>query len=288
MDWERFDWLLDAALEEDAARRDLTTSALVADDARAEARVRAGEAGVVCGLPLAERLAARFDDRIAFEQVADDGDPVVPGDVVALLRGPAASMLSIERTMLNFLQRLSGVATMTARFVARVAGTGARIYDTRKTTPGWRELEKYAVRCGGGCNHRMDLEGLALIKDNHLALGAGGREVIGAAVGKLRADRPDVQVEVEVEDPSRLGAALAARPDIIMLDNMSPEQVRDAVALIRAHADAGQPQIEASGSVTLDNVADYAAAGVDRISVGALTHSAPALDLSLDVAPEGR
>jgi nicotinate-nucleotide pyrophosphorylase (carboxylating) len=283
VDWNRFDPLLDAALEEDAARHDVTTSALVGGGLETDAEVRTGGAGVVCGLPLARRLAGRFDRRLAFRPLARDGDLVGPGDVVAHLRGPAAGILSIERTMLNFLQRLSGVATLTARFVERVAGTRAGIYDTRKTTPGWRELEKYAVRCGGGQNHRMGLADMALIKDNHLALVGGDA---AAAVRRVREAGSGVPIEVEVDDLDGLRAALEARPDVVMLDNMDPEQVREAVELIARSAQGGpRPRIEASGAITLANVADYAAAGVDRIAIGALTHSAPALDLLLEVAP---
>ena len=189
MDWERFDRLIEAALEEDAARQDVTTRALVAPDRRAEAVIRAKAQGVVCGLPLAERLVAEFDERVDFEACAQDGARVSPGSVVARLSGQAGSILSVERTMLNFLQRLSGTATLTARFVAAVQGTAAGIYDTRKTTPGWRELQKYAVRCGGGVNHRMSLGDMVLIKDNHLALMAG-QGGVAEAVRRARAAAP--------------------------------------------------------------------------------------------------
>ncbi len=285
MRWEDFHWLLDAALEEDAARNDVTTRALVPQDRQAVAEVRAGAAGVICGLPLARRLAQRFDPRIGFEESRHDGDRVEPGFVVARLAGPAASILSVERTMLNFLQRLSGVATLTASFVEQVRDTDARIYDTRKTTPGWRRLEKYAVACGGGCNHRMDLSDEALIKDNHLAL-AAGKDPQGAreAVEKVRAAFPALKVEVEVEDFAQLEPALAAAPDVILLDNMTPDEVRRAVALVETKCAGGsRPLLEASGAISLANVGAYAVAGADRISIGALTHSAPALSLSLEI-----
>ncbi|MHC4591159.1 MAG: carboxylating nicotinate-nucleotide diphosphorylase [Planctomycetota bacterium] len=278
MEWERFDWLIDAALEEDAARSDVTTRALVADDLQVTAEMLAGAVGVVCGLPPAQRVVARLDEGVLFEQRIQEGDRVELGQVVARLSGPAAPILSAERTMLNFVQRLSGVATLTAEFVQRVRGTNASIYDTRKTTPGWRELEKYAVRCGGGCNHRMDLAAMALIKDNHLALMAGNT---AAAVAEVRAASPDVEVELEIDDLSQLEAALAATPDIIMLDNMTPDQVREAAALVQAKATGKPPLLEASGSITLENVSHYAEAGADRVSIGALTHSARALDVSL-------
>ena len=287
MNWEAYDGLIDAALEEDAARRDVTTSALVPSGRRGEAEVRARAAGVVCGLPLARRLAARFDEQLRFEERVRDGDQVAPGAVVAVLGGPAAAILSVERTMLNFLQRLSGIATLTRQFVQEVEGTGAAIYDTRKTTPGWRTLEKYAVRCGGGRNHRMDLAAQALIKDNHLALLTGaapGLSVVQAAIEKVRAANPGLIIEVEVETLADLEAALGAAPDIIMLDNMTPGQVREAAALVRKKAgDGGRPLLESSGTVTLATVRDYAEAGADMISVGALTHSARAFDLSLDM-----
>ena len=284
MNCQDFDWLLDASLEEDAARRDVTTRALVPADRQAAAEVRVRAAGVICGLSLARRLAERFDQRLKFEDCARDGDRVASGTVVARLRGPAASILSTERTMLNFLQRLSGIATLTAQFVEKVKGTNASIYDTRKTTPAWRELEKYAVRCGGGCNHRMHLADQALIKDNHLALLGAGPEAVKAAVAKVRAACPNLIVELEVENLAELEAALAAAPDIIMLDNMRPEQVREAAALVRRKAGTGsRPLLESSGTITLSDVRAYAEAGTDRISIGALTHSAPALNLSLEM-----
>jgi len=285
MEWADFDWLLDAALEEDAARDDVTTRALVPEDREAEAEIRAGADGVICGLPLAGRLVARFDPRISFEECRHDGDHVAHGDVVARLCGPAASILSVERTMLNFLQRLSAVATLTASFVEQVKDTDARIYDTRKTTPGWRRLEKYGVACGGGCNHRMSLSDEALIKDNHLALVAGqDAEGVPEAVEKVRATFPGLKVEVEVEDFGQLESALAAGPDVILLDNMTPDQVRQAAAQVAAKCAAGRrPLLEASGAITLANVSAYAVAGADRISIGALTHSAPALSLSLEI-----
>ena len=284
MDWVKFDWLVDAALAEDEARRDATTLALVPPGRRARARLLAKADGVLCGLPLAARMATRFDPALAFEPSAADGDRVRPGDVAARLEGPAGAMLSIERTMLNFLQRLGGTATLTARFVERVGGTGARIYDTRKTTPGWRALEKYAVRCGGGCNHRMNLADQALIKDNHLALiGRSVADGVGEAIAKVRAAHPGMTVIVEVEDLPQLRAALAAAPDVVLLDNMTPAQVREAADMARRVAGEARPLLEASGAITLENVRQYAEAGADRISVGAPTHSAPALDLSLDI-----
>ncbi len=279
MEWSRFDWLLDAALQEDAVREDVTSRAVVPEGTEAAGEVLAGEVGVVCGLPPAGRLARRFDERLIFEQLLEDGGAVSGGAVVARLSGPARAVLAVERPMLNFLQHLSGVATLTARFVEKVEHTDARIYDTRKTTPGWRDLEKYAVRCGGGCNHRPDLAGAVLIKDNHLALAGGA--AVGEAVRKAREACPDLTVEVEVDDLGQFEEALAAGPDIILLDNMTPEQVREAAEMADAHEAERRLLLEASGGIILGNAALYAEAGADRISVGALTHSAPALDLSL-------
>ena len=287
MNWQDFDPLLDAALEEDAARRDATTLALVPPDRRAEARLVARQAGVICGLPLARRLVERFDPGLAFAESVSDGARLEPAAVAARLNGPAGAMLSVERAMLNFVQRLSGIATLTAAYVEEVRGTAAGIYDTRKTTPGWRALEKYAVRCGGGRNHRMDLAAMVLVKDNHLEL-MGRRprdpEAVREAVQKARAAWPRVPVEVEVEDLQQLEAAVSAGPDFILLDNMTPEQTAQAVTLV-GHLTAGRarPQLESSGGIDLSNVRAYAEAGVDRISIGALTHSAPAMDLSLDM-----
>jgi nicotinate-nucleotide pyrophosphorylase (carboxylating) len=288
MDWQEFDWLLDAALAEDACTQDVTTLATVPPERKATGELQARQEGVVCGLPLAERLIERFAAGIAFEHRIEDGDEVQPGDVVAAVTGPAGAMLTVERTMLNFLQRLSGIATMTARYVKAVRGTGAAILDTRKTTPGWRKLEKYAVRCGGGSNHRRDLAEMALIKDNHLALLARrprDAAAVREAVQRVREAYPDVPVEVEVEDTAQLEAAVEAKADIILLDNMTPEQFAASARLVAERCDGGRrPLLEASGGITLENVAAYARAGADRISVGALTHSVPAFDYSLEVA----
>jgi nicotinate-nucleotide pyrophosphorylase (carboxylating) len=283
MQWSDFDWLLRAALAEDAADRDVTTCALVPEDAQAVADVRAREEGVICGVRLAARLAALLDDPPAFAAAVDDGARVPPGATLARLHGPARAILALERTMLNFLQQLSGVATLTARFVDAVAATGALIYDTRKTTPGFRTLQKYAVRCGGGCNHRMDLAGAVLIKDNHLELVRG--RGLRWAVDRARAECPDLVIEVEVDNLEQLEQVLPARPDVVLLDNMAPDLVARAAELVARHGHAdGRLLIEASGSITLANVAEYARSGADRIAVGALTHSTPALDIGLDLA----
>lgn len=287
------DWLLDAALREDRADDDVTTRALVSPDLRGDAGVVARRPGVLCGLPVCARLVSRFCTDLEFAARLEDGSAVQADRVVASLRGPVAAILTVERTLLNFLQRLSGIATLTARFVREVQGTAARIYDTRKTSPGWRRLEKYAVSCGGGRNHRMDLSEQVLVKGNHLralqaagTAGANGPTArIATAVSRARESSPaGMTVEVEAESMDEVRAAVEAQADIILLDNMTPGQVSEAVALTRGLADeADRPLLEASGGITLDNVRKYAETGVDRISVGALTHSAPALDVSLDL-----
>jgi nicotinate-nucleotide pyrophosphorylase (carboxylating) len=284
---EGLDLLLDAALEEDSAFRDVTTAALVAEGREGQGRIYARGAGIICGIAVADRLIERFDRRVRMEAFVGDGDPVEPGTLVAELWGPVRSLLALERTLLNFLQRLSGVATLTARFVDKVRGAGVPVYDTRKTTPGWRRLEKFAVRCGGGCNHRMSLGDAVLIKDNHLLLAAdetGSPMRPADAVTKARQANPGLVVEVEVTALDQFNAVLDARPDIIMLDNMPPDQVRAAAAIVRGKlANGPRPLLEASGGINLDNVLDYARSGADRLAIGALTHSAPAMDLSMDV-----
>lgn len=275
LDASATDALVRAALEEDAAFHDVSTLATVLSDRHVRAVLVARRDGVIAGTPLAVAAFRALDDRASVRVEAGDGTAVRAGDVVLHLNGHARGLLSAERVALNFLQRLSGVATLTARFVAAVAGTGARILDTRKTTPGWRRLEKYAVACGGGENHRLDLRSAVLIKDNHLAAIGGD---VALAVERARAiAAPGTVVQVECDTLAQVDAALAAGADSVLLDNMSLEQLRDAVARCR-----GRAVTEASGGVTLETVRAIAACGVDRISVGALTHSAPALDLALD------
>jgi nicotinate-nucleotide pyrophosphorylase (carboxylating) len=287
MDWQKYDDLVRAALREDGAEHDVTTASLVPPSVRATARLAARRRGVLAGLGLASRVVEVFDGEVHFCAELEDGARVEPGATVAVLRGSAAAILTVERTMLNFLQRLCGVATLTAQYVEEVSGTGAGIYDTRKTTPGWRKLEKYAVRCGGGQNHRMNLAEMALIKDNHLAIhGATPEdpEGVGRAVQMVREAYADVPVEVEVDTLEQLEAALPGRPDMVLLDNMSPGDVRRAVVLVDQRCTPEhRPELEASGGITLANVREYAHAGVDRIAIGALTHSAPAMDLGLDM-----
>ena len=268
-----------AALAEDIGRGDITSELTVPYGARAVGRVVAREPVVVAGLA-AGRAAFELAGEVGFEPQVEDGASVATGATVARVEGPARAVLAAERVALNLLMRLSGVATLTARYVAAVEGTGARITDTRKTTPGLRELEKAAVVAGGGTNHRAGLDDGILIKDNHLAL-AGG---VTAAVSRAKKGAPHLlKVEVEVEDRQMLGEALAAGAEIILLDNMDPKEVAEAVRLVKS----ADPSIlvEVSGGVGLQSIHRYAAAGPDLISVGALTHSAIAVDLSLELEP---
>jgi nicotinate-nucleotide pyrophosphorylase (carboxylating) len=262
-----------AALAEDIGAGDVTTEATVADDAVGTAELLVKEAGVVCGLRVAETAFRALDPEIRFEAFVSDGDDVEPPAVVARLTGSERAILTAERVALNFLGRLSGIATQTRRYVEAVEGTGAAVLDTRKTTPGLRALEKYAVAAGGGRNHRFGLDDAVLIKDNHLR--AAGS--IAAAVTLVRA-ATDLSVELECETLVQVGEALDAGVDAILLDNMSLDELRAAVALVD-----GRARLEASGGVTLDTIRAIAETGVDEISVGALTHSARSLDVSLEL-----
>ncbi len=278
--------LIDLALAEDLGPEsgpgDLTGRLTIPEAAAGSARFVARSAGVLAGLPVLELLCGRF--RVAVEPgtIRRDGERCAAGMTIAAVSGPMRSLLAMERTALNFLQRLGGVATLTARFVAEVAGTKAVILDTRKTTPGWRALEKYAVRCGGGTNHRIGLHDAVLIKDNHLAWLETGGDPIGRAVGEARRLAPPGTkfIEVEVDSLDQLDRALECGPDIILVDNLGADLLAEAVR--RRDARAPGILLEASGGVTLATVAALARSGVDRISVGALTHSAPALDIGLD------
>jgi nicotinate-nucleotide pyrophosphorylase (carboxylating) len=270
--------LIELALAEDVASGDATSEAVLPIDLALRGSIVAKEAGVVAGLPVAGAVFQRVEPQLRFEQHVEDGAVVAPGEVVAALEGPARGMLAAERTALNFLQRLSGIATLTREFVDAVAGTRAVILDTRKTHPGFRVLEKYAVRVGGGRNHRLSLSDMLLVKDNHIE--AAGS--ITAAVERARAGWPDLDIEVEVTTIDQLREALLLEPDRIMLDNFDLARLAEAVTIA-----GGQVPLEASGGVTLETVGRIAATGVDFISVGALTHSAPALDLSLEIGGEG-
>ena len=266
------------ALAEDLGTVDVTTLATVPPDATATALMVAREPLVVCGLPLAEAVFKEVSAKIEIERLAEDGSRAARGQTLLRLRGPAGAMLTAERVALNFVQRLSGVATLTARFVEAVAGTRAKILDTRKTTPGLRSLEKYAVACGGGTNHRAGLFDRVLIKDNHLAaLRHEPPNAIEAAVRRARAKYPTLPVEVEADTLKQVEQALLAGADVILLDNMLNEDMRSAVWLVN-----GRARTEASGGVSLASVRAIAETGVDFISVGALTHSARAVDVALD------
>jgi nicotinate-nucleotide pyrophosphorylase (carboxylating) len=266
------------ALEEDLRYGpDVTTAATVRPGAHATADVVAHAPGVVAGLPVALAVLDAAGLPVAgLEIVVADGSTVQPGDIVATIRAPLAGLLSTERTFLNLLTHLSGIATATRRWVDAVAGTGCVVRDTRKTLPGLRDIEKYAVRCGGGANHRMGLGDAALIKDNHV-IAAGG---IIAAIKAVRAAAPGLAMEVECDTLAQVGDALAAGADLILLDNMGRRDLRAAVSAGQAYPGV---RFEASGGLRLDQVGDVAATGVHFVAVGALTHSSPALDLGLDV-----
>ena len=270
--------LIDLALAEDRGAGDWTTRWTVPARAEADARIVAKASGVVAGTAIAEAVFLRLEPAVSVHIVAADGSAVDAGGVVCDIRGPARAILTGERVALNFLQRLSGIATLTRRFVDAVAGTGVRILDTRKTTPGWRTLEKAAVRAGGGANHRVGLYDMVLLKENHIAV-AGG---IAEAVRRVREhNRARLQIEVEVRDLDELAQAIDAGVERVLLDNMALETMRQAAD--RARLASVPPRLEASGNMTLDRVRAVAETGIDDISVGALTHSAVALDLSLVV-----
>jgi len=278
--------LLALALEEDVGPGDLTSDVLIDTEAAARTEMVARDGGTVAGLALVPAICRQVDERLSVGRVVDDGTRVERGDVLCRITGPVRPLLTVERTLLNFVQALSGIATCTARFVERVVHTGAVILDTRKTTPGWRYLEKYAVRMGGGTNHRTGLYDGVLIKDNHVAVRA--TEHVGETVAGLVREAREraaegIPIQVEVERLDYLEKVLAAEPDVVLLDNMKPHRLREAVRRRdRMFGDAG-PALEASGGITLRNVRTVAETGVDRISVGALTHSAPVLDISLDI-----
>jgi len=266
------------ALAEDRAAEDVTTLAVVDASLRGRARFVAKEAGISAGFGVAAECFRQLDGSVTFTQLVAEGAAFAPGDVLAEAAGPVRALLQGERVALNFVQRMSGIATVTRAFVEAVAGTRAVILDTRKTTPGLRDLEKYAVRCGGGTNHRRDLATMAMIKDNHRE--ALAREGISLAdgVAAIRRRSPGVPVEVEVDTLDQLEAALAANPEWVLIDNMTVADMAEAV-----RRTAGRAKLEASGGVTLATVRAIAETGVDAISVGALTHSAPALDLSMEL-----
>ena len=267
--------LIALALAEDEVRRDVTSRAIFPARHRSRAVVDAKQDLVICGLEIAAAVFRRVSPALKVRLLARDGDQIKRGGLVMRIEGPTAAILAAERTALNFLQRLSGIATQSARYAAAVAGTGVQVIDTRKTTPGWRDLEKYAVRTGGSGNHRRSLAAMFLIKDNHIA--AAGS--LTRAVQLCRAAaRRGIKVEVEAKTLAEVREAVIAGADIILLDNMTPVRIRAAVKLI-----AGRAKVEVSGGVTFQTLRRFAVPGVDYISVGALTHSVAAADLSLDL-----
>jgi nicotinate-nucleotide pyrophosphorylase (carboxylating) len=267
--------LIRHALSEDLGEGDVTSEAIIPADASATAEIKAKQDLVLAGIDVAREVFHHLDPSIKFEQLAKDGDKIKTGAVLARVSGKTRVLLAGERVALNVLQHLSGIATLTARYVEKLSGTKARILDTRKTIPGLRQLEKYAVRMGGGKNHRMGLFDMVLIKDNHIKAAGGITIAVGRVREKLR-DRFKIEVEAKTLDEVR--EALAAKADIIMLDNMTLDRMKEAVKLI-----AGKALVEASGNVTLETVRAVAETGVDLISVGALTHSAPAADISMKI-----
>ena len=273
------DGLIRLALAEDMPGGDVTTEAVGGGSRAAVGVIVAEEEMFISGLKVARRVFEILDPDVVWKSEASDGERVAAATVLARLQGTAASLLAGERTALNFLQRLSGVATLTSRFVAKVAGTPARILDTRKTTPGWRTLEKEAVRHGGGSNHRFSLSDGILIKDNHIEL-AGS---LTLAVERAReAARPGMKVEVEASSLEQVREAVRAGADTVLVDNTSPEKLREALATV-----GGRAEVEVSGGITVESVRDMAATGVAMISVGALTHSARAMDISMDIFAAG-
>ncbi len=267
-------------LKEDLGRGDLTTQTVIRGGAKARGRFVANQDFVLCGLELAESVFATLDNSVVLESRAYDGEKITSGSEFARIEGPATALLTGERTALNIMQRLSGVATLTKAFVDRIEGTAARIVDTRKTTPGLRLLEKYAVTVGGGFNNRFGLDDGVLIKDSHIALAGGVRRAIELARGGV----PYLmKIEVEVANQQHLREAIAGGADVIKLDNMSLDEIRESTKLIRAEAPG--VIIEVSGAITLENVNEFAACGVDLISVEAITHLATAVDISLKTRP---
>ncbi len=275
---EWVDSLVRQALAEDVGPRDVSTAISVDPAATGRGDLVSRDNGVVAGLPLLKMVYKQVDPDVSVESVVSDGTPVGPGSVVARLAGPVASILTGERTALNFLQNLGGIASLTALYVAEVAGTSCRVLDTRKTLPGYRSLAKYAVLCGGGHNHRMGLYDRVMLKDNHWTAATVG---IDEMVARARREFPDLAMEIEVDTLGQLDQVLPLRVDWILLDNFTVDET--AVAVARRDAAPVETLLESSGNITLETIAGYARAGVDGASVGRLTHSVAALDLGLDL-----
>ncbi len=272
---ELIDALIDLAFAEDIGDGDHTTLSTIPADAMGRQHLLVKEEGILAGVDIARRVFERYDPSLKMTVMIGDGSRVKPGDIAFVVEGPVRSLLVTERTMLNIMQRMSGIATMTARYQERLKGLKAKVLDTRKTTPGMRILEKEAVRIGGGANHRTGLFDMILIKDNHVDFAGGIPNAVSRARAYLKEKGKDLKIEVEVRNTDEIRQALDARVDRIMLDNFTPERTAEAVALI-----GGAAEIESSGGITLDTLRAYGEAGVDFISVGALTHSVKGLDMS--------
>lgn len=272
---ELIDDLLTLAFAEDVGDGDHTTLSTIPADEMGRQHLLIKEEGVLAGVEMARKVFEKFDPSLKMTVMIGDGAHVRPGDIAFVVEGPVRSLLQTERTMLNIMQRMSGIATVTALYQSRLDGLKTKVLDTRKTTPGLRMLEKEAVRIGGGCNHRIGLFDMILIKDNHVDFAGGIPQAVSAAKKYLKEKGKDLKIEVEVRNTEEINQALEAGVDRIMLDNFSPERTREAVKLIN-----GRTEVESSGGITLDTLRDYAECGVDFISVGALTHSVKGLDMS--------
>ncbi len=293
LDLEKIRDIVQLAIKEDIGDGDITSKIFIPDGSESEGMLVAKEAGIVAGLPVAGYVLSQIDENLIFTSNIEDGSMARKGTILGSVKGLTLSLLSAERMVLNFLQRLSGIATATNRFAEKIKGYRTQIMDTRKTAPGWRYLEKYAVRVGGGINHRMGLYDQILIKDNHLKT-MGSEKENGAISRFVRKAREQIEngmlIEVEVEDLCQIKDVVDAGVDIILFDNMEPSKIREAVEMVKEFEnsrDAGNGRAiltEASGNITIENVEEYADAGVDRISVGAITHSARVLDISFDIS----
>lgn len=272
---ELIDDLLTLAFAEDVGDGDHTTLSTIPADERGVQRLIVKEEGILAGVEIARKVFEKFDPELKMTVYINDGTHVKPGDIAFEVEGPVRSLLQTERVMLNIMQRMSGIATQTAKYQQRLEGLKTKVLDTRKTTPGMRMLEKEAVRIGGGCNHRIGLFDMILIKDNHVDFAGGIKQAVEAARKYCAGKGKDLKIEVEVRNEDEIRQALAENVDRIMLDNFTPERTRKAVELIN-----GQTEIESSGGITLDTLRDYGECGVDFISVGALTHSVKGLDMS--------
>lgn len=275
-DTESLEQRIKSALAEDIGAGDITAGSVVKYDHHSRAEIVAKQPGVISGIEVAEMVFHQLEPRVDVLNQAKDGAWVEEGETLVVLEGSGSVILQAERTALNFLGRMSGISTLTREYVKAVEGTGVRILDTRKTIPLWRDIEKYAVRIGGGMNHRMGLYDMVLIKENHIRWAGGISEAVKRSVDTLRRNQPATAIEVEIRNPDELNEVLAYDVDRVLLDNMIPEEVRIAVQKTN-----GEVEVEVSGGITLDNIRSYAETGVDYISVGALTHSAGAFDVSL-------